>query len=240
MMKGASKTSLLFFRVLAAANRSSVPSKVTHSTTVQTLVLPEQQQQQPRNRWMTSSAEEKKQKGDDEVKEEEKAAPKKEEDAATVRLSELEEECKSLKDQLLRSLAEQENIRRIARRDVDSAKQFSIKSFAKSLLEVADNLDRALDSVEFTEKSSTFYQGVEMTNTGLLKALESHGVKIYCEEPGDKFDPTLHEALMECPYPDMEPGTVGQVIKRGFKLNQRVLRPAEVGVVVKVDENKET
>ena len=159
-----------------------------------------------------------------------------EEQETVSKEDELQAEVKSLKDQLLRSLAEQENIRQIARRDVEAARNFSIKSFAKSLLEVSDNLSRALESVDkdtFKENPSleTLYQGVDMTNGGLTKALESNGVKKFCEQPGDIFNPERHEALMEYPDPSKESGTVGQVIKVGFTLNDRVLRPAEVGVV---------
>ena len=150
------------------------------------------------------------------------------------KLEDLSAQVSDLKDQLLRSLAEQENIRAIARRDVDAAKQFSIKSFAKSLLDVSDNLQRALESVEPDAENpalDSLYQGVQMTNEGLLKAFQANGLELYCKEPGDNFDPAIHEALMEYPDPSKESGTVGQVIKVGFKLNQRVLRPAEVGVV---------
>jgi len=165
-------------------------------------------------------------------------------DTAEKKLQALEEEVKSIKDQMLRSLAEQENIRNIARRDVDAAKQFSIKSFAKSLLEVADNLDRALEAATATSDEETtltatqsvesFLEGVQLTSTGLTKALQSNGVTAFCEQPGDVFDPETMNALMEYPDPSGEPGTVGQVIKKGYMLNGRVLRPAEVGVIKKV------
>lgn len=150
----------------------------------------------------------------------------------------LKEELAEMKNQLLRSLAEQENIRAIARRDVESAKNFSVKSFAKSLLEVGDNLDRALDSVEQAEvaKNETlknFVEGIEMTGSGLVKALKSNGVEAFCEKPGDEFDAEIHQALMEYEDPKAVPGTVGVVMKKGYMLNGRVLRAAEVGVVKK-------
>jgi molecular chaperone GrpE len=159
----------------------------------------------------------------------------------------LEGSVKTLKDQLLRSLAEQENTRHIARRDVEAAKNFAIKSFAKSLLEVSDNLNRALDAVPVdaldggdnnnnnnnNNSLKTLYEGVKMTNDGLTKALESNGIRAFTKQPGEVFDPTRHEALMEYLDPSKEPGTVGLVLKVGFTLNDRVLRPAEVGVVKK-------
>ena len=151
-------------------------------------------------------------------------------------IEELQEKINQLEDQFRRSVAEQENIRMIARNDIEKAKQFSIKSFAKSLLEVADNLQRAMDSVpaedlESNAQLQVLYQGIEMTNSEMTKAFASNGIQKYCDKPGDKFDPNLHNALMQYPDPDSEPDTVGQVIKAGYTLNDRVLRPAEVGVV---------
>jgi molecular chaperone GrpE len=147
-------------------------------------------------------------------------------------------EIKDLKDSLLRSLAEQENTRRIASRDVASAKQFAISSFAKSLLDTSDNLSRALDAVpeelrhdhENHPVLANLYEGITMTNEGLDKAFAKNGLKKF-GMIGDKFDPNIHEALFEYPDPKGEPGCVGQVMKVGFMLNERVVRPAEVGVV---------
>lgn len=150
----------------------------------------------------------------------------------------LEKEIKDLKDNLLRSLAEQENTRRIASRDVASAKQFAITSFAKSLLDTSDNLSRALDAVpeelrhdhENHPVLANLYEGISMTNEGLDKAFAKNGLKKF-GAVGEKFDPNLHEALFEYPDPNGEAGSIGQVMKVGFMLNERVVRPAEVGVV---------
>jgi molecular chaperone GrpE len=149
----------------------------------------------------------------------------------------LQQQVAELKDQLLRSLAEQENTRRIARHDVLAAKDFAIKTFARALLETSDNLERALESVSEEEASSnpkleTLRLGVKMTRDGLMKALESNGVVPF-GAVNDTFDPNLHAALFEYPDAEKEPGTIGQVLKAGFMLNKRVLRPAEVGVVKK-------
>lgn len=156
------------------------------------------------------------------------------------REEQLEAEVKNLKDQLLRGLAEQENTRRIAQRDMESAKQFAIKSFAKSLLDVSDNLTRALESVPEDARAdkdgnpvlANLYEGIQMTDKGLEKAFEMNGLIKY-GKVGEKFDPNTHEALFEYEDPDKEAGTIGQVMKSGFVLNKRVLRPAEVGVVKK-------
>jgi molecular chaperone GrpE len=151
----------------------------------------------------------------------------------------LEAQVKDLKDQLLRSLAEQENTRRIAQRDVDTARQFAIKSFAKSLLEVADNLERALQAVpeddrkaEATSTLTTLYQGIQMTEQGLLKTFQMHGLIKY-GQVGELFDPNKHAALYEYVDASKTPGTVGQIMKPGFMLHKQVLRPAEVGVIKK-------
>mmetsp|Transcript_303 Transcript_303/g.427 ORF Transcript_303/g.427 Transcript_303/m.427 type:complete len:257 (-) Transcript_303:216-986(-) len=192
---------------------------------------------QPQYRWF--SDENKKEGEEEAATEEAKEEPEKQEETSEENPeAKLQAEVKELKDQLLRSLAEQENTRTIARKDVESARNFAIKSFAKSLLEVSDNLHRALESVDESELETnqqlfSLYQGIQMTNDGLVKAFQSNGVTKYCEEPGDGFDPETMNALMEYPDESKEPGTVGQVIKSGFMLNNRVLRPAEVGVIKK-------
>lgn len=153
---------------------------------------------------------------------------------------ELEIQVKDLKDQLLRSLAEQENIRRIAKRDVDNSRSYAISSFAKSLLETSDNLSRALEAVPEEYRTdnenhpvlATLYQGISMTDNGLTKAFEKNGLKKY-GEVGDVFDPNLHEALYEYADESKDVGTVGQVMKHGFMLKDRVIRPADVGVIKK-------
>ena len=172
--------------------------------------------------------------------EETAAEPEAEAEAPVSREEELEKEVKDLKDQLLRSLAEQENTRTIAKRDVASAKNFAVTSFAKSLLDTSDNLSRAMGSVPEEYRAdtdnhpvlATLYEGIKMTDENLLKAFEKNGLVRY-GAVGDKFDPSEHDALFEYPDPNMEVGTVGQVMKAGFKLNDRVIRAAEVGVIKK-------
>lgn len=152
----------------------------------------------------------------------------------------LEAEVKKLKHQLLTSLADQENTRRIAHNDVKAAKQFAIKSFAKSLLDVSDNLERAMQAVppalvENKEEHpvlANLFEGIALTEQGLNKAFAANGL-VKFGEVGEAFDPNKHNALFEYPDSKLEPGTVGQVIKPGFMLSSRVLRPAEVGVVKK-------
>ena len=161
-----------------------------------------------------------------------------EEESSEDKITQLETQIKDLKDQVLRSLAEQENTRRIAKRDVSNSKSFAISSFAKSLLDTSDNLSRALDAVPEELRHdhdnhpvlANLYEGIVMTDEGLTKAYTKNGLVKFGVK-GDKFDPNIHEALFEYPDPEGEAGNIGQVMKVGFMLNDRVVRPAEVGVV---------
>jgi molecular chaperone GrpE len=162
------------------------------------------------------------------------------EEAGPTEVEKLEAQVKEMKDQLLRSYAEQENIRRIAKKDVDNSKAFAITSFAKSLLDTSDNLTRALEAVpeEYRKDKenhavlATLFEGIQMTDDGLSKAFAKNGLTKF-GKVGDKFDPNLHEALFEYPDENMEAGSIGQVMKVGFSLKKRVIRPAEVGVIKK-------
>jgi len=149
----------------------------------------------------------------------------------------LQAQITTLKDQLLRALAEQENIRRIAQRDVANSKSYAVTSFAKSLLDTSDNLSRALEAVPEEHRGggdnsvlSNLYEGIQMTDGGLTKALLKNGL-VKFGSVGDVFDPNRHEALFEYVEEGKEAGSVGQVMKAGFELNKRVIRPAEVGII---------
>ena len=176
---------------------------------------------------------------DDTDKEEEAAAPAPDADEAepvgeaAAALEKLENEKKDLKDQLLRAIAEQENTRRIARRDVQAAKDFASQGFAKSLLDVSDSLGYALEAAKGDDASlESLIEGVELTRGQLVKAFGAQGVEEF-GAVGDAFDPGLHEALFEYPDEEKEAGTVGQVVKTGFTMKGRTIRAAQVGVVKK-------
>lgn len=142
-----------------------------------------------------------------------------------------------LNDRTLRALAEMENVRMIARRDVENARKYSIVPFAKSMLTVADNLGLALGSVDKQVVDSPdanpllkgLYVGVGATESELLKVFSQHGISRF-GTVGDKFDPNRYQALFEAPSDEHEPGTVINVQKVGYEIGDRVLRPAEVGV----------
>ena len=144
-----------------------------------------------------------------------------------------EEEIKELKDKLLRTAAEMENLRRRTQKDVADAREFSITKFARDILGVADNLRRAIDHVPEEEKDQSglksLVEGVEMTERELLAALEKNGVK-KIDPNGEKFDPNFHQAMFEVPNPEVPNNTIAQVVQVGYVIGQRVLRPAMVGV----------
>ncbi|MGG6893375.1 MULTISPECIES: nucleotide exchange factor GrpE [Rhizobium] len=140
-----------------------------------------------------------------------------------------------LRDRYLRLAAEMDNLRRRTERDVKDAKSYSVASFARDMLAVADNLRRTLDAIPAEARAgadaglSTLIEGVEMTERSMLSALERHGVR-QLEPIGQKFDPNFHQAMFEVPNPEVPNNTVVQVVQAGFVIGDRVLRPAMVGV----------
>ncbi|MEQ9345202.1 MAG: nucleotide exchange factor GrpE [Thalassospira sp.] len=145
----------------------------------------------------------------------------------------LQAEVAELKDRLLRQAAEVENTRRRAKKDVEDAGNYAITKFARELLDVGDNLRRALDAAGDTSAADpvmkTLVEGVEMTEQTLLRALEKNGVE-KLEPLGEKLDPNKHQAVFEMPNPEYPDGHVAQVMQAGYMLKGRLLRPAMVGV----------
>lgn len=139
-----------------------------------------------------------------------------------------------LKDRLLRALAEVENVRRRGEREREDARLYAATNFARDIVRVADNLRRGLESVptgarEENAALATLLEGVELTERDLLSIFEKHGIK-QVAPMGQKFDHNLHEALFEAPGTGQPGGTVIQVIETGYTINDRLLRPARVGV----------
>lgn len=145
-------------------------------------------------------------------------------------------ELKSLKEQVLRFAAEAENTRRRAEREANDARAYAITKFARDLLGVADTFDRALTAVpaEVDGPVKNFVVGVEMTSKALQGAFENNGLKRIEPAKGEKFDPHKHQAMMEQPGSDVEPGGVIQVLQAGYELLGRLVRPAMVVVAAKV------
>ena len=145
-----------------------------------------------------------------------------------------DDEIAELKDKLLRSIAESENLRRRGERQVRDAAQYAVTSFARDLLSVSDNLRRTLDTIpdelRQDENIKVFVEGLEMTERELLNVFDKQGI-VKITPDGEKFDHNFHQAMFEVENPDAETGTIIQVIQPGYVLKERLLRPAMVGVV---------
>jgi molecular chaperone GrpE len=157
------------------------------------------------------------------------------EPAAVDPVAVLEAEKADLKDKLLRSLAEMENLRRRTEKDLADARAYGVTRFARDMLDVGDNLRRALESVPAEVRETAegpfkaFMEGVDLTERDFLKKMESHGVRKIAPE-GQKFDPHQHQAMFEVPDESKPTGTVIAVVQAGYTIGERVLRPAMVGV----------
>jgi molecular chaperone GrpE len=147
----------------------------------------------------------------------------------------LEREHAEMKDRVLRTLAEMENLRKRTDREVADARLYGASSFARDVLVVADNMRRALDALPPEARADaeagmkSLVEGVELTERELLKALEKNGVRQFSPQ-GEKFDPNVHQAMFEIPDASVPAGSVVQVVQPGYMIGERVLRPALVGV----------
>jgi molecular chaperone GrpE len=158
------------------------------------------------------------------------------EDDAPESLELLAAELAEWREKALRAIAEAENTRRRAEREANDARAFAIQRFARDLFGAADNLERALqasprDSTDPAMKNLVL--GIEMTEKDMQSAFERNGLKRISPAKGDKFDPHLHQAMMEQEDADADPGSVSQTMQVGYELFGRVLRPAMVIVSAK-------
>ena len=153
---------------------------------------------------------------------------------AGARIEELELELATLKDQALRALADAENVKRRSEKEVTAARIFGIERFANDILSVHDNLSRALQTLEGTDKSElgenakNLVEGIELTEKNLMAVLARHGVTAV-PGIGSKFDPNVHQAVANIPS-DEDKGNVATVMQSGFKIGDRTLRAAMVAV----------
>jgi molecular chaperone GrpE len=151
-----------------------------------------------------------------------------------ARIAELEAEVARLKDQALRALADQENTRRRAQRDVEENSKYAVGNFARDILPVGDNLRRALETIPAEARAADpaltkFAEGVELTERELLNILDRYGIK-RVDPTGQPFDHNLHQAVMQVENANLPPGTVVQVFQPGYTIHGRLLRPAMVTV----------
>jgi molecular chaperone GrpE len=147
----------------------------------------------------------------------------------------LAKEAAEARDKMLRTLAEMENLRKRTAREVADARTYGISGFARDVLDIADNLQRALDAVPAEARAAAdpglkaLIEGVELTERSLHNALEKNGVRRF-DPAGEKFDPNVHQAMYEVPDPSVPSGTIAQVVQSGYMIGERVLRPALVAV----------
>lgn len=168
-------------------------------------------------------------------------------EAAIAALQELatqkDAEIAAMKDQALRALAEAENTRRRAERDVQETSKYAVTGFARDLVSVLENLQRAVESIPPQVRAeqpavANLAVGVEMTLKELLTAFEKQGIK-RIDPLGQKFDHNFHQAVAQMVSPDAEEGTVVQVLQAGYTIHDRLLRPAMVGVAMKGEAPKQ-
>lgn len=166
----------------------------------------------------------------EQLSEDDIAAPD-EDDAGETALAAAKEEINALNDRVLRLAAELENTRRRAEREKADAGKYAISGFARDLIGVLDNFERALRAAGDSEDSSvkSLVDGLRMTEKELLGTLARHGVNRVSPER-EKFDPNLHQAVAQIPHPDIPPGHVVDVAQAGFTIGDRVLRAAMVTV----------
>ncbi len=150
-------------------------------------------------------------------------------------LARLREDNAALKDRLLRSVAEMENLRKRSERERRDASKYAISNFAREMLNVGDNMNRALQAItpeikqSASEAMRNLIEGVEMTEREMLNIFERHKIR-KIEPLNERFDPNLHQAMFEVQNHEVPNGTVAQVVQPGYMIDERVLRPAMVGV----------
>ena len=140
-----------------------------------------------------------------------------------------EGEIEALKDQLLRTVAESENIRRRASRDVENAHKYANEKLLEDLLPVLDSLEKALELPDQSDDAKAVLEGIEISLRMFRETLERGGVMIV-DPLGEPFDPSKHEALAMVPNEEVEPNSVMEVVQKGYLLNERVVRAARVVV----------
>ncbi len=157
-------------------------------------------------------------------------------------IQKLKEEIESLKDQRLRAVAELENFRKRAEKDQSDALKYGIANFAKEIINIGDNIERAKssisDEVRSNEGIKSVVDGLDLIAQSTLATFEKIGIK-KIESINQKFDHNLHQAMMEVEKNDCEPGTIVQELIPGYTLHDRLLRPAMVGVSKKSQENQD-
>ena len=144
----------------------------------------------------------------------------------------LAEEVSDLKDKLIRSLADKENLRKRAEKERKEAEIYGGTKLARDLLSVYDNMGRALENIDenLKEQAKPLIEGIELTQRELISVFKKHKIEKIEPEIGEKFDPKWHQAMFESPIPDTKKGEIIQIMVNGFRISERLLRAAQVGV----------
>jgi len=144
----------------------------------------------------------------------------------------LAEEVSDLKDKLIRSLADKENLRKRAEKERKEAEIYGGTRLARDLLSVYDNMGRALENIDesLKEQAKPLIEGIELTQRELISVFKKHKIEKIEPEIGEKFDPKWHQAMFESPIPDTKKGEIIQIMVNGFRISDRLLRAAQVGV----------
>ena len=155
-------------------------------------------------------------------------------------IEKLNEEISSLKDQRLRAIAELENFRKRAEKDQSDALKYGVSNFAKEIINISDNIERAQSSIPEEAKNNetikSVIEGIDLIAQSVVTTFEKIGIK-KIESLNEKFDHNLHQAMMKIENDDLEPGTIVQELIPGYTLHDRLLRPAMVGVSKKPKKN---
>ena len=157
-------------------------------------------------------------------------------------IEKLNEEIMGLKDQRLRAVAELENFRKRAEKDQSDALKYGISNFAKEIITIRDNIERAQSSISDEAKNNetikSVIEGIDLIAQSVVSTFEKIGIK-KIESLNEKFDHNLHQAMMEIENDELEPGTIVQELIPGYTLHDRLLRPAMVGVSKKPKKNED-
>jgi len=157
-------------------------------------------------------------------------------------IEKLNEEITGLKDQRLLAIADLENFRKRAEKDQSDALKYGISNFAKEIINIRDNIERAQSSISDEAKDNeaikSVIEGIDLIAQSVVSTFEKIGIK-KIESLNEKFDHNLHQAMMEIENDDLEPGTIVQELIPGYTLHDRLLRPAMVGVSIKPKKNED-
>ena len=144
----------------------------------------------------------------------------------------LEVELDEIKDRLMRSLADKENLRKRSEKERREAEVYGGTKLARDLLSVYDNMGRALENIDesLKEQAKALVEGIELTQRELISVFKKHKIEQIQPEIGEKFDPKWHQAMFESPVPETKKGEIIQIMAKGFRISDRLLRAAQVGV----------